>query len=138
MDIKLKRDFMKKYERFTGQSAYWRLKIYAGKNILFKLLEVDIVFLYFCNTQWWACYYWPFVSYIWKIYLKYIYIYIYYTLIYIPTHIYIIYIYICIFVYFYIGQSFKEVNLAGIKNCLTLVVKVESLQSITSRQTICH
>ena len=44
-----------------------------------------------------------------------------------------IYLYIC---YFYIGQSFKEVNLAGIKNCLTLVVKVKSPKSITSRQ--CH
>ena len=45
-------------------------------------------------------------------------------------------IYICIFAYFYMGQSFKEVNLAGINNCLTLVVKVKSLRSITSRQ--CH
>ena len=34
------------------------------------------------------------------------------------------------------GQSFKGVNLAGINNCLTLVVKVKSLRSITSRQ--CH
>ena len=42
----------------------------------------------------------------------------------------IIYFY---FVYFYIGQRFKEVNLAGIKNCLTLVVNVKSLKSITSR-----
>ena len=38
------------------------------------------------------------------------------------------YIYICIFVYFCIGQSFKEVNLAGIKNYLNLVVKVKSLK----------
>ena len=45
-------------------------------------------------------------------------------------------IYICIFAYFYMGQSVKEVNLAGINNCLTLVVKVKSLRSITSRQ--CH
>ena len=44
------------------------------------------------------------------------------------------YIYICIFGYFYIGQSFKEINLAGIKNCFTLVIKVKSLKSITSRQ----
>ena len=36
------------------------------------------------------------------------------------------------------GQSFKEVNLGDIKNCLTLVVKVESLQSITIRQNMCH
>ena len=43
-------------------------------------------------------------------------------------------IYICMFVYFYIGQSFKEVNLAAIKNCLSLVVKLKSLKSITSRQ----
>ena len=43
---------------------------------------------------------------------------------------------ICILVYFYIGQSFKDVNLAGIKNCLTLIVKVKSLKSIASRQ--CH
>ena len=53
-------------------------------------------------------------------------------------HIYIymhlVSIYICMFVYFYIGQSFKEVNLAAIKNCLSLVVKVKSLKSITSRQ----
>ena len=42
-------------------------------------------------------------------------------------------IYICIFVYFYIGQSFKGINFAaGIKNCLTLVVKVKNLKSITS------
>ena len=39
-----------------------------------------------------------------------------------------IYIYISILLYFYIGQIFKEVNLAGIKNCLTLVVKVKSLE----------
>ena len=45
-------------------------------------------------------------------------------------------IYICIFAYFYISQSFKEVNLAVIKNSLTLVVKVISLRSISSRQ--CH
>ena len=49
-------------------------------------------------------------------------------------YIYLVSIYICIFVYFSIGQSFKEVNLAGIKNWLTLVVKVKSLKSITSRQ----
>ena len=33
------------------------------------------------------------------------------------------------FVYRYKGQSFKMVNLAYIKNCLTLVVKAESLKS---------
>ena len=76
---------------------------------------------------------------------------------YIYTHIYILYIfhiyvllcilyyyiyyilvriYICLFVYFYIRQSFKEVNLARIKKCLTLVVKVKSLKSITSRQCL--
>ena len=37
-----------------------------------------------------------------------------------------------IFVYLYIGQSVKEVNLAEIKNCLTLVVKVENLKLIAS------
>ena len=57
-----------------------------------------------------------------------------YTYIYI--YIYIVSIYICISVYFYISQSFKEVNLACIKNCLTLIVKVKSLKSITSTQ--CH
>ena len=41
--------------------------------------------------------------------------------------IYLVSIYICIFVYLYIGQSFKEINLAGMKNCLTLVVKVRAL-----------
>ena len=45
----------------------------------------------------------------------------------IDLYIYI-YIYISILLYFYIGQIFKEVNLAGIKNCLTLVVKVKSLE----------
>ena len=59
------------------------------------------------------------------IYIYIIYIYILYILyilcIYNIMYIYIIYIYlvsiyICIFVYFSIGQSFKEVNLAGIKN----------------------
>ena len=60
-------------------------------------------------------------------YILYIYIYI---------HICLVSIYICIFVYFYIGKNFKEVNLADVKNCLTLVVKVKSLKSITSRQ--CH
>ena len=44
--------------------------------------------------------------------------------------------YVCIFVYFYIGQSFKEVNLAGIKNCITLVVEVKCSKSIIRRQ--CH
>ena len=61
-------------------------------------------------------------------YIRYIYIYIY---IYIKLKLYI-----CIFAYFCIGQSLKEVYLAGIKNCLALVVKVKSLKSITSRQ--CH
>ena len=43
---------------------------------------------------------------------------------------YIIYnIYIYIYIYIYICQSFKEVNLANIKNYLTLVGKVESLKS---------
>ena len=51
-------------------------------------------------------------------------------------YIYLVSIYICIFVYFYIGQSFKEVNLASIKNCIALVVKVKCLKSIASRQ--CH
>ena len=41
------------------------------------------------------------------------------------------------FVYLYEGQSFKEV-LADINNCLTLVVIVENLKSITIRQNICH
>ena len=54
--------------------------------------------------------------------------------IYIYIYIYSKYIYICIFVYFYIGHSFKEINFAGIKNCLTLVVKVKKLKLITSRQ----
>ena len=50
-----------------------------------------------------------------------------------------IYIYICIFIYFYIGQRIvKEVNFPNIKNCLNLVVKVESFKSITIRQNICH
>ena len=51
-------------------------------------------------------------------------------------YIYLVSIYVCIFVYFFIEQSSKEVNLASIKNCLTLVVKVKNLKSITSRQ--CH
>ena len=63
------------------------------------------------------------------------YIYVIYIYIYIYIYIFSEYIF-CIFVYFYVGQSFKEVNFAGIKNCLTLVVKVKSLKSITSRQ--CH
>ena len=42
------------------------------------------------------------------------------------------------FVYLHVGQSFKEVNLADISNCLTLVVIVENLKSITVRQNICH
>ena len=46
-------------------------------------------------------------------------------------YIHLVSIYICIFVYFCIGQSFKEVNLAGIKNCLILVVKVKSFKWIT-------
>ena len=69
-------------------------------------------------------------------YISYIiYIYIIY-IIYIFIYVYLVSINICIFVYFYIGQIFKEVNPAGIKNCLTLVVKVKSLKSIKSRQ--CH
>ena len=56
--------------------------------------------------------------------------------IYIYIYIYLVSIYICIFVYIYIGQSFKELNLPGIKNCLPLVVKVKCFKSITSRQ--CH
>ena len=64
-------------------------------------------------------------------YVIYIYIYIIYI---IYIILYIIYIHlgsihICIFAYFHIGQSFKEVNLAGIKNCLTLVVKAKSLKA---------
>ena len=56
-----------------------------------------------------------------------------YIYIYIHTYIYI-YIYIHIYIYtyihtYYISHSFKEVNLADIKNCLALVVKVESLKS---------
>ena len=63
----------------------------------------------------------------------YIYIYIY------KICIMYIYIYICIFIYFYIGQRIvKEVNFPNIKNCLNLVVKVESFKSITIRQNICH
>ena len=47
--------------------------------------------------------------------------------------------YIYTYIYFiYIFQSLKEVHLGDIKNCLTLVVKVESLKSITRRQNICH
>ena len=42
------------------------------------------------------------------------------------------------YIYIYIGQSFREVNLGDIKNCLFLVVKVESLKLITRRQNICH
>ena len=57
-------------------------------------------------------------------------------MLYIVIYMHLVSIYICMFVCFYIGQSFKEVNLAVIKNCLTLVVKVKSLRSITSRQ--CH
>ena len=66
----------------------------------------------------------------------YIYIYILYYIymLYIVMYMHLVSIYICMFVYFYIGQSFKEVNLAAIKNCLSLVVKVKSLKSITSRQ----
>ena len=60
-----------------------------------------------------------------------------YIHIYIYIYIYT-YIYTCLSVYLYIGQSFKEVNLADIKNCLNLVVKVESFKSITSRQNIYH
>ena len=61
-----------------------------------------------------------------------------YIYIYIYIYVYI-YIYICIFIYFYIGQRIvKEVNFANIKNCLNLVVKVESFKSITIRQNICH
>ena len=48
-------------------------------------------------------------------------------------NIYLVSIYIGIF---YIDQSFKEENLVDIKDCLTLVVEVKSLKSITSRQ--CH
>ena len=72
---------------------------------------------------------------IYYIYTYVIYIYIYIYIIYIIYIIlYIIYIhlgsiYICIFAYFHIGQSFKGVNLAGIKNCLTLVVKAKSLKA---------
>ena len=40
--------------------------------------------------------------------------------------------------YIRIGQSFTEVHLGDIKNCLTKVVKVKSLKSITRRQNICH
>ena len=40
-------------------------------------------------------------------------------------------------VYLCVSQSFKEVNLADIKNCLTLVLKIESLESIKSRQNKC-
>ena len=36
-------------------------------------------------------------------------------------------------IWYYIGQSLKEVNLGDMKNCFTLVVKVESLKSITRR-----
>ena len=67
-------------------------------------------------------------------YCIYIYIYIYiYTyksyIFYIYTYIFskYIYLYICLFLY---RSKFKEVNLAGIKNCLTLVVKVKRLKSI--------
>ena len=74
----------------------------------------------------------PFIYYIYKSYI-YIYIYIYICIIY--TYIFSKHIY-CIFVYFYMGQSFKEGNVADIKNCLALVVKVKSLKLITSRQ--CH
>ena len=38
------------------------------------------------------------------------------------------------FYFWYIGQSFKEVNLGDIKNYVALVVNVESLKSITKRQ----
>ena len=60
-----------------------------------------------------------------------------YICMYICIYIYIfiyIYIYINIYislyiVYIYADQSFKEVNLVDIKNCLTLVAKVENLKS---------
>ena len=74
------------------------------------------------------------IMYIIYIYINIYYIYTYVIYIYIYIILYIIYIhlgsiYICIFAYFHIGQSFKEVNLAGIKNCLTLVVKAKSLKA---------
>ena len=73
------------------------------------------------------------IIYIYYIYYIYIYITCYKYIFYIYIYIYLVSIYICIFVYFYIGQSFKEINFAaGIKNCLTLVVKVKNLKSITS------
>ena len=59
-----------------------------------------------------------------------------YILYIIYIYIYLVSIYICILVYFYIGQSFIEVNLTDIENCLTLVVKVKSLKSTTSTQAI--
>ena len=54
---------------------------------------------------------------------------IYYIYYIIYIYIHLVSIYICIFAYFYIVQSFKEVNLAGIKNWLTLVVKAKSLKA---------
>ena len=36
----------------------------------------------------------------------------------------------------YIGQSFKEVKISDIKNCVALIVKVESLKSIKGRPNI--
>ena len=44
--------------------------------------------------------------------------------------IYIFSKYIYLYTYFFIEQSFKELNLASIKNGLTLVVKVKNLKLI--------
>ena len=69
------------------------------------------------------------------VYIIYIHIYIYiyiYILIYIISYIYI-YIYIILY---YIYRS--KLNIADIKDCFTLVVKVESLKLFTRRQNLCH
>ena len=79
--------------------------IYIYINIYYIYIHINIYYIY----------------YIYIIYILYIILYI--------TYIHLGSIYICIFAYFYIGQSFKEVNLAGNKNCLTLVVKAKSFKA---------
>ena len=103
---------------FTGQSVYWRCKIYAGKKI--GSLSYSKLILYLRNMQWrgaitdhWLLYLRDnsavelmiLVTAIWKIYIL-IYIHIYYNILYIYIYIYIyiiwiwiIYIYIYIYIY---------------------------------------
>ena len=44
--------------------------------------------------------------------------------------------YVYIYIYIYIYKLY--ISLGDHKSCLTLVVKIESLQSTTKRQNICH